>query len=283
MDVAAYLARIGAAGPAAPTSASLTALHRAHVRSVPFEDYDVHTGVAISLEPAALERKIVHRRRGGYCYELNGLFGTLLRELGFAVTLVAAFSLDDDGTRGPDLDHMRLLVDAVDGSWIVDVGNGARWPNPVPQRPGVHGPLQVRRDGDVWWTAERACERINVTAPARSAGRAPARPSGERRGDGRWERGWAWTAQPRELADFADRNRYQQYDPGSDFVGRRLAALATPKGRISVVNGVFAELDRGVRTERELSAAEEWALLADRFGIVLDRPWAERVPQLASC
>jgi N-hydroxyarylamine O-acetyltransferase len=258
MDVAAYLTRIGAARPVAPTSASLTALHRAHVRSVPFEDYDVHTGVTISLEPDALERKIVHRRRGGYCYELNGLFGALLRELGYAVTLVAAFSLDDDGTRGPDVDHLRLLVDAVDGSWIVDVGNGARWPEPVPRRPGVHGRVQVYRDGDVWWTTER-------------------------RGDGRWERGWAWTPQPRELADFADRNRYQQYDPGSDFVGRRVAALATPTGRISLVNGVFAELDDGVRTEREVSVAEEWALLADRFGIVLDRPWAECVPQLAGC
>lgn len=258
MDVAAYLTRIGATRPAAPTSAALTALHRAHVRSVPFEDYDIHTGVAISLEPDALERKIVDRRRGGYCYELNGLFGALLRELGFAVTLVAAFSLDDDGTRGPEYDHLRLLVDAVDGSWIVDVGNGARWPEPVPRRPGVHGRVQVRRDGDVWWTSER-------------------------RGNGEWERGWAWTPQPRELADFAERNRYQQHHPDSDFAGRRVAALATPTGRISLVNGVFAELDQGVRTERTVTAAEEWALLADRFGIVLDRSWAERVPQLAGC
>jgi N-hydroxyarylamine O-acetyltransferase len=128
MDVAAYLTRIGTARPAAPTSAALTALHRAHVRSVPFEDYDIHIGIAISLELDALERKIVHRRRGGYCYELNGLFGALLRELGFAVTLVGAFALDDDGTRGPEAEHARLLVDAVDGGWIVDVGNGAGWP-----------------------------------------------------------------------------------------------------------------------------------------------------------
>jgi N-hydroxyarylamine O-acetyltransferase len=258
MDVAAYLMRIGAARPAAPTSASLTALHRAHVRSVPFEDYDIHTGVAISLEPDALERKIVRRRRGGYCYELNGLFGALLRELGFAVTPVAAFSLDDGGTRGPEVDHLRLLVDAVDGSWVVDVGNGARWPNPVPRRPGVHGRVQVRRNGDVWWTTER-------------------------RDDGRWERGWAWTPRPRELAEFAERNRYQQCDPASSFLGRRLAVLATPTGRISLLNGVFSELDNGARTEREVTAAEEWAVLADRFGIVLDRPWAERIPQLVRC
>jgi N-hydroxyarylamine O-acetyltransferase len=258
MDVAAYLSRIGAAHPIAPTSAALAALHRAHVQSVPFEDYDIHTGVVISLQPDALEHKIVRRRRGGYCYELNGLFGALLRELGFAVTLAAAFSLDEDGTRGPEVDHLQLLVDAVDGSWIVDVGNGARWPAPVPRRPGVHGRVQVHRDGDVWWTTER-------------------------RSDGRWERGWAWTPRPRELADFAERNRYQQHDPGSDFARRRLAVLATPTGRISLLNGVFAELDDDRRAERPVSAAEEWALLADRFGIVLDRAWADRVPQLAPC
>jgi N-hydroxyarylamine O-acetyltransferase len=258
VDVTAYLARIGATRPAAPTSAALAALTRAHVRSVPFEDYDIHTGVAISLEPAALERKIVRRRRGGYCYELNGLFGALLRELGFGVRLVAAFPLDDDGTRGPEFEHLRLLVDAADGRWIADVGNGARWPDPVPRRPGVHGRVQVHRDGDLWWTTER-------------------------RGDGRWERGWAWTPQPRELTDFAERNRYQQHDPGSNFVDRRMSVLAAPAGRISLLNGVFAETAEGVRTEREVSAAEEWALLADRFGIVLDRPWAEPVPQLVSC
>jgi N-hydroxyarylamine O-acetyltransferase len=257
MDVDAYLSRIGAARPTAPTSAALVALHRAHVQSVPFEDYDIHTGVAISLEPAAVEDKIVRRRRGGYCYELNGLFGALLRELGFAVTLVAAFSLEDDGTRGPEVDHLRLLVDAADGSWIVDVGNGARWPRPLPNRPGVHGRFQVRRDGDVWWTSER-------------------------HGDGRWERGWAWTPAPRKLEDFAERNRYQQLDPESSFIRRRLAVLATPAGRISLLNGVFSEIADGVRTEREVSSAEEWALLADRFGIVLDRPWAERIPELAS-
>ncbi|TQM16327.1 arylamine N-acetyltransferase family protein [Pseudonocardia kunmingensis] len=258
MEAATHLARIGAARPAAATSAALAALHRAHVRSVPFEDYDIHTGRAISLRLPDVHDKIVRRRRGGYCYELNGLFAALLRELGFGVTLVSAFSLDDDGTRGPGFEHLRLLVDAADGRFIADVGNGASWTTPVPRRPGVHGDVQVHRDGDLWWTSER-------------------------RRDGSWERGWAWTEQPRELADFAERNRYQQHDPGSNFVGRRMAVLATADGRISLLNGVFSETADGRRTDRQVAPAEEWALLADRFGIVLDRSWAERVPQLTPC
>jgi N-hydroxyarylamine O-acetyltransferase len=127
----------------------------------------------------------------------------------------------------------------------------------VPLRPGVHGTVQVHRDGDLWWTTER-------------------------RTDGRWERSWAWTPQPRELADFAERNRYQQYDSESDFIGRRMAVLATAGGRVSLLNGVFTEIDGGQRTDRAVAPAEEWALLVDRFGIVLERPWAERVPQLTS-
>jgi N-hydroxyarylamine O-acetyltransferase len=258
MDVDAYLTRIGAARPPAPTGAALGVLHRAHVRTVPFEDYDIHTGRQISLRLPDLHDKIVRQRRGGYCYELNGVFAALLRELGYAVTLVSAFSLDDDGPRGPDFDHLRLLVDAADGSWIADVGDGAHWTSPVPRRTGVYGAVQVHRDGDVWWSSER-------------------------RRDGGWERGWAWTSRARVLADFADRHRFQQHDPASAFVGRRIAVLATPRGRISLRNGVFTEIDGEQRTDRPVTVAEEWALLADRFGIVLDRPWAEAVPQPVSC
>jgi N-hydroxyarylamine O-acetyltransferase len=256
MEAATHLARIGAVYPAAPTSAALRALHRAHTRSVPFEDYDIHTGTPISLQLPDVHDKIVRRRRGGYCYELNGLFAALLRALGYGVTLVSAFELHADGTRGPDFDHLRVLVDAADGRWIADVGNGASWATPVPLRPGMHGAVQVHRDGDLWWTTER-------------------------RGDGRWERGWAWTPKPRELADFADRSRYQQHDPGSDFIGRRMAVLATDRGRVSLLNGVFTEIVGGQRTDRPVAPAEEWALLVDRFGIVLDRPWAERISQPA--
>ena len=62
MEAATYLARIGAARPPAPTSAALRALHRAHTRSVPFEDYDIHTGTPISLQLPDIHDKIVRRR-----------------------------------------------------------------------------------------------------------------------------------------------------------------------------------------------------------------------------
>lgn len=253
MDIDAYLHRIGAARPAGTSAADLAALHEAHIRTVPFENYDIHLGVPISLRLDDLHDKIVRRGRGGFCYELNGIFAGLLRELGFGVTLLSAFQLSEDGVRGPEFDHLRLIVETSNGEWLADVGNGARWLRPISLRPGVHGGLRpgvhggirVHRDGDLWWADEQ-------------------------RPDGEWERGWAWTPQPRELTDFTDRCRFQEHDPESVFRQRRLAVLATARGRISMVNGVFSEIVDGVGTERDLTAEQEHALLAQRFGIVLD-------------
>jgi N-hydroxyarylamine O-acetyltransferase len=249
IDVDAYLARIGASRPVGTSRADLAALHAAHPRAVPFEDYDIHLGVPLSLDVDDLFDKVVTRHRGGFCYELNGLFAALLGELGFAVTLLSAFELGDDGRRGPDFEHLRLLVRTDDGPFLADVGNGAAWTAPVPLEPGTHGDLRLEHDGELWWAHRRTH-------------------------GGGWEREWAWTLQPRELAEFRPRCRFQERDPDSHFVQRRLAALAVDGGRISLVNGVFKETVDGRRTERRVDPDEERALLRDRFGIDLTgRAW----------
>ena len=251
MDVDAYLVRIGAARPSTPTAEALDDLHEAHLRAVPFEDYDIHTGTPISLDLGDLYAKIVTRHRGGFCYELNGLFAALLRSLGFDVTLLSAFTVDDDGVRRADFEHLRLRVETPDGPMLADVGNARRELRAIPLEPGEYGAVRVHHDGDLWWTSDQ-------------------------HSDGRWERDWSWTAQPRQLADFTDRCRYQQHNPASHFVARRLASMPAGDGRISMLNGVFAETDgAGHRTERRLTAAEERAVLAERFGLVIEVPWRE--------
>jgi N-hydroxyarylamine O-acetyltransferase len=252
MEVDALLARIGAARPGAPTSAALAALHRAYLRAVPSENYDIHLGVPISLAVPDLYDKIVGRNRGGFCYELNGLFAALLRELGFRVRLVSAFFLED-GSRGAEFEHLRLIVRSADDLWLADVGNGASWSDPLPLRPGTYGDVRVHRAGDLWWTSVR-------------------------RSGGRWEREWAWTPVARDLADFTQRCRYQEHDPASHFVARRFAVLPTEDGRISLLNGVFSEIRDGERTGRRVGADQERALLADRFGIVVDGSWRPPLP-----
>ena len=89
-EARAYLARIGAAVPEAPSLDALASLHRAHLLAVPFENLDISLGRPIRLDRDAMYAKVVGARRGGYCYELNGLFALLLRHLGYAVTLVSA-------------------------------------------------------------------------------------------------------------------------------------------------------------------------------------------------
>src|SRR3989304_2800207 len=99
------------------------------MEAVPFENLDIIAGRPIVLEEEALLDKIVRRRRGGFCYELNGLFSALLRTLGFRVTRLSAGVLNEDGTFGPDFDHMTLLVELED-RWLADVGVGGFFREP---------------------------------------------------------------------------------------------------------------------------------------------------------
>ena len=100
----AYLARIGAT-----RASTLVELHELHLAAVPFENLSIHLGEAIVLDEDLLVDKIVNRRRGGFCYELNGAFAALLRALGHDVRILSA-KVFNDGAYGPPFDHMALRV-----------------------------------------------------------------------------------------------------------------------------------------------------------------------------
>ena len=108
-DPGAYLRRIGyTEAPPAPTRAALFELQRRHLLAVPFENLDIHLGRRFTLDEPALFDKLVRRRRGGFCYEVNGLFARLLTALGYGVTLLAARVYREDGSLGPERDHLAL-------------------------------------------------------------------------------------------------------------------------------------------------------------------------------
>src|SRR5215831_13919573 len=130
MNVQAYLNRISYQGSLEPTAETLRSLHVAHLLTVPFENLSIHAHEPIVLEDDALFAKIVERRRGGFCYEANGLFAALLRELGFAVSMLAAEVVSADGTVGPPFDHMTLLVE-TEQRWLADVGFGDSFLEPL--------------------------------------------------------------------------------------------------------------------------------------------------------
>lgn len=138
IDLAAYFARIGYAGAAAPTLATLQELVRLHSQTIPFENLSTALGQVPALDLAALERKLVQQGRGGYCFEQNRLLQQVLAALGFATTDLLARVM---WNMAPDAlnprSHMVLRVEVADVSYLVDVGFGALTPT---------APLRLERD-----------------------------------------------------------------------------------------------------------------------------------------
>jgi len=155
MDLQAYFERIGFHGVAKPDLATLRALHRAHLLAVPYENLDVQLGRPVSRDPARAYEKIVGQGRGGWCYEMNGVLGWALEEVGFRVTRMAGGVAR--ALRGDDMvgNHLVLKVDLEDGAWIADVGfgDGALDPVPLQAAPvtsnGFEMWLEALPDG--WW------------------------------------------------------------------------------------------------------------------------------------
>jgi N-hydroxyarylamine O-acetyltransferase len=258
LDPRAYLARmryLGALDPGAPQPSAplLRALHQAHLLSVPFENLSIHYGQPILLEEEALYDKIVRRRRGGFCYELNGLFAWLLRQLGYTVTLLSARVAQPGGAFSPDFDHLTLQVRDVDGAdWLTDVGFGDSFRAPLRLLP------DEEQDGGDGLTYQLRADAADASWLL------------QRRGDADWEAQYRFTVQPHIMADFADRCLFQQTSPDSHFTQRRICSLALPDGRVSLSDLRLITTLHGVRDERELGSEDEYKdVLAKRFGITI--------------
>src|SRR5262249_16862497 len=128
----AYLDRIGVTRPVVLDEKALGVLHRAHQLAVPFENLSIHMAEPISLNEGDLVDKIVTRRRGGFCYELNGAFALVLEALGASVARLAA-RVYGEGQLSPPFDHLALVVRLADGSgpWLADVGFGSHSTYPL--------------------------------------------------------------------------------------------------------------------------------------------------------
>jgi len=130
VDLAAYFDRVSYNGSAEPTVQTLGALVAAHNRSIPFENLDPLMDVAVDdLGPAALTGKLARRRRGGYCYEQNGLIGYVLAELGFGVEALAGrvvWMNPSDALPAQTHEALAVTVPGLDGRFLVDVGFGGQ-------------------------------------------------------------------------------------------------------------------------------------------------------------
>jgi N-hydroxyarylamine O-acetyltransferase len=253
VDVAAYLARIGYRGPTEPTVETLRAIHRAHLLTVPFENLDIPLGRKILLDEAAILRKVVEQRRGGFCYELNGAFAALLRVLGFSTTLLSARAARDAGGEGPEFDHLTLRVDLED-PWLADVGFGDSFIEPLRLESGRE---QVDLAGT--FRLVQVEERLQLE---------------KTEANGRWKQQYSFALQPRSLGDFAGMCHYHQTSSESHFTQNRICTRATPDGRITLSGMKLIVTRNGQRQERMLTSEGEWHNAhQEHFGINrLDRP-----------
>ena len=256
-DANRYLARIGCARPETRSAASLAALQRRHMQTVPFENLDIHRGCPLSLDLDALHDKVVQRRRGGFCYELNGLFAHLLRELGHDVTLLSCRVYDDDGQLGPEHDHLALLV-RCDGRWLVDVGFGDAFPEPLSL--DTETP-QVYRGKEYRVTAN---DHGSLVYSERSQQSRHSNPDP-------WSPQYTFTLEPRTLATFDEMCLHHQRSPDSPFTRKRVCTRLTEDGRITLRDDRLIHTIGEQRSESPVADETGFrAALVRHFGVELD-------------
>lgn len=253
-DLASYFGRIGYAGKARADLATLTALHRAHVLTIPFENLDTQLGRPPGLDPAAAFAKLVTARRGGWCYEQNGLFGRALAALGFSVTRLGAGVMRAQRGDFSIGSHLCLKVEIDGQGWLADVGFGSSLIEPMP-------------------LAEQAWNQVPL------AGRLHRIP------DGYWqlaiEQGpspmpYDFRDEPADEAQLAQLCAWQGTSGQSPFVQNLVVQQRLPAGHVMLRGKVLTTTHAGASEERRLaSAAELVGVLRDSFA--LDVPEAARL------
>jgi N-hydroxyarylamine O-acetyltransferase len=251
VDAAAYLARIRHEGSFEPSLSTLQALHAAHLRTVPFEDIDVYLKRPVDLSTPALFEKIVRRNRGGFCYELNGLFAELLRELGFQVTLLNAQVSRKEARFGPPFDHLALLVD-LERPWLADVG----YPR-SPLTPLALDTDQPQVSDGVNYRLSREHDSLCLFQQT----------------DEVWVPEYRFDLLPRRIEDFAETCRFHETSPESPFHGWLGCTLVTHDGRVTLSDDKLIVRSNGIRTETAVVNTDIASILASRFGIELDHDW----------
>ena len=249
MDTESYLQRINYTGSLTPGIELLKQLQLAHLLTVPFENLSIHIKEPIVLQYELLFDKIVRQRRGGFCYELNGLFSALLNRLGFNSVMLPAGVANNEGEFSPDYDHMTLMV-LLEERWLVDVGFGDSFRRPLlidNRDPQFQGNCSYRIDDE---------ENYFIL--------------NEKKEGGDWKPQYRFTLKSSRLNDFEDMCNYNQTSPDSHFTQKRICTIARLRGRVTLSDMRLIETIGNEKSERVLSDEAEYAaILLKEFGIIM--------------
>ena len=258
--LAQYLTRIGLPAAPEPSETGLRQVHLAQAFSIPFENFDIHLGRAISLNSKDLVEKLITRSRGGYCFELNGLLHLALRSLGFAVRPLLArvlYRRPDPGART----HEVLIVDVSGRRWLADAGFGG---------PGLRAPIPLVPDQIEEQCAEFYCLRQDPLF-----GMALQKKVGDKFIDL-----YAFDEEEITLGiDIEMANHFTSTWPESIFRLQRMCALPTSRGRVTLADMDLTVYQDGEIMSRTLPPGTQYVeAISDYFGIRLDARYEDLSP-----
>jgi len=249
MNTKGYFRRIGIEETdIAADLKNLKFLQRQHLLNVPFENLDIHWNHPITLDSDAFYDKVVGEKRGGFCYELNGLFYELLEKIGFQNKIISAKVSKGNGDFGAEYDHLAIITRIGDKEYVVDVGFGAFSAEPLEfildvEQKDDNGVFLIRKFDENYFEIVR------------------------RDGDV-WQIEYIFTTLQRGLTEFAEMCQYHQTSSESHFTRGRVCSLMTIDGRKTLTDGKFIETKNGQKHEIIIDSDEIFQkILAREFHI----------------
>lgn len=250
-----YFKRIGLEEflfPIEPTLENLQILHRHHLLHIPFENLDIHLSREITLSIPNFYSKIVENKRGGFCFEMNGLFYWIITMLGYDADLISCRVADEEGELGPDFNHLAIITRIEEDTFLCDVGFGASFLEPF----SLKSTEEVLCNGDYFKLVQ---EEKNISL---------------------WRKvldaedyilKYKFNTQEHKLGDFADRCKFLQTSDESHFTQKKLCSISTNNGRVTLTDQKLIITENGTKEEKILEGPTEFIeVLQHYFGISLD-------------
>jgi N-hydroxyarylamine O-acetyltransferase len=239
MNYENYLNRIGFEGNPIADFNTLKTLHKKHLYSIPFENLDIHTGKKIILDLEHLENKIINLKRGGFCYELNGLFYELLKHIGYNVKMVSASVFDDEERPGADFDHMALIVNINGDEYLADVGFGDNFMEPLL----FNIDFVYDDEAGFFQIVHEDKKKYKLMYSEDGVYFSPR---------------YLFSKEPRSLSDYENMCIYHQTSPKSHFTKNKLCSLANREGRITLVNDKLIITQNNKKNETHIRGEKEF-------------------------
>jgi N-hydroxyarylamine O-acetyltransferase len=248
MDIKEYLSRIKFFGNIKADLNTLNQLHQNHIFYVPFENLDIQNGKKLHLEEQKLFEKIIGSKRGGFCYELNYLFFSLLIDLGFNAKMISARIFENDDF-GPEFDHMAIIVRLENEEWLADVGFGDLFIKPLKIEPKIE---QI--DGGNTFKISFLNEKSYLLSKSENGNE--------------FEKKYVFETNERRLEQFLPQCELKQKSPDSYFVQNKVCTIAHENGRKTIFNSKYIEKQHGNKTELLIENWEQEKLILEKeFGM----------------